>query len=377
MKNLKIYTDKKIFKNSRFKLAKMCAIGTIAVSLLSSCSSNVDNTVYNEVILEPNEHKIVQVVRNMNLWIGKNEKIGIIAPSGYYIVDYDYDKTEDFEYQDFVYANKASVTIKNPNEFGIPVEKVDERTNNVYQPGEHVVADIQRNINLWVGKNETKHIVPPEGYKVLDYDYDKNEDFEFETYMYVNEVPVKVNDVNNYGTPIEKITTNKSTIYQIGKHVIVDIKRNINLWIGKDEIKQITAPKGYKIVDYDYDKTDNFEFETIVYENIVPVEVKNKDQLGTPLGEVAEVQNTNSFDAGQHILVEIDRSLNMWLGKNGKERLIDPKGYETIDYDYDKNEDFEFVTRVYSNTIPVITNSVNDFGVPNSDNKVYKKTLVK
>jgi hypothetical protein len=373
MKNIKLYSFKKFFSNSKGKLIKTLMATTMTVSLLAGCSNNIDPKISEEVICQPGEHKIVQIDRNLYLFLGKNEKMGLTAPNGYYIVDYDYDITDSFEFQDFVYANRVPVTITNPNEYGIPVDPIEERKDNIYQPGEHVIADVQRSMNLWMGKNEMKELVPPVGYKVLDYDYDKTDSFEFQTYLYVNEVPVKVDNINNYGTPVEKVETEELERYEVGQHVVVDIRRNMNLWIGKDELKQITAPAGYKIVDYDYDKTDSFEFETIVYENIVPVDVQNKNELGTPLVEVLESSDSTYFDVGQHILVEIDRSLNMWIGKNGKERIIDPDGYETIDYDYDKNEDFEFVTRVYSNIVPVTVDSVNNFGTP-SDVKVYQKT---
>lgn len=377
MKNLKIYSNKEVFNKTKFKLAKECLIGLVVLSMLSGCTNGFDYGTYDEVICQPNEHKIAKINRNISLLFGKNGKTGLTAPDGYYIVDYDYDKTSGFEYEDFVYANNVPVLIKNPNNFGTPTEEIIKRVDNIYQPGEHVIVNIKRNYNLLIGKDGSKQIVAPDGYKVLDYDYDKNLDFEFETYMYVNEVAVKVDNVNNYGTPIEKIVANTSTRYEIGEHVVVDINRDLNLWIGKDEIKQIVAPIGYKIVDYDYDKNVYFEFETIIYENIVPVEAKDANKFGTALVLIPEFSNSNNFDIGQHILVEINRNFNALLGKNGKERLIDPNGYTTIDYDYDKNEYFEFVTRVYSNIEPVTTDSLNEFGAPTSDIKVYQKTIGK
>ncbi len=44
-----------------------------------------------------------------------------------------------------------------------------------------------------------------------------------------------------------------------------------------------------------------------------------------------------------------------------------PLGYEVLDYDYDKNDDFEFETFVYVNTEAVIVSDPDDFG------KVYMK----
>ena len=38
----------------------------------------------------------------------------------------------------------------------------------------------------------------PDGYDVIDYDYDKNKYYEFETYVYVNNSDVCVDDVNDF-----------------------------------------------------------------------------------------------------------------------------------------------------------------------------------
>lgn len=69
-------------------------------------------------------------------------------------------------------------------------------------------------------------------------------------------------------------------VYSTGTHEVISVDRSIDLLWGKDGLYGLKVPDGYKIVDYDYDKTIGFEFETYVYVNDSDVEVQNEDDFG-------------------------------------------------------------------------------------------------
>lgn len=337
--------------------------------IFSGCGKSVNNSNdgFKETIKESEEHLILKVDRNFDLWYGSEGKFGIVAPRGYIVSDYDYDYNGDFEYYDYVFVNKEPIKISNPNNIGIPVDNNSKEKIGAgeYKVGEHTIVEIDRSLNLLFGKNnETILLNAPKGYEVIDYDYDKTEDFEFENITYVNNVDVKVSDFNDFGVPIEDytLTDYSDGYYDVGEHKLVTVNRNFNMLWGKNELKHIAAPMGYKIVDYDYDKTDDFEFETITYENIVPVIAKDKE-FGYPVEKIEINQNLyNEYDIGEHVLAKINRNINIGFGFEGTEELVAPEGYEILDYDYDKNEDFEFETFVYVNNKKVKVENKDDFG---------------
>ena len=46
------------------------------------------------------------------------------------------------------------------------------------------------------------------------------------------------------------------------------LNRNLNLLIGKVELKEAPEKNDYYLIDYDYDNNEYFEFETCVYKKI-------------------------------------------------------------------------------------------------------------
>ena len=351
----------KIYKKSWGNLL----VATLTLSTLQACGSSyyLDTPDSQKVVYEEGTHLLLEVDRNFSVF-GKNGKYGLTAPDGYVITDYDYDKWDDFEFNDYVYINDEEVYVTNANKAGSPVNPGEE--SDVYKPGEHVIVDIDRSLNPFFGKNDTSFaLTAPAGYDILDYDYDKTDSFDFENITYVNNTDVTLTNINEFGTPVNEIEVpdHKDGNYDIGEHKLVVLKRNLNMFWGKNEKMQITAPSGYKVVDYDYDKTDDFEFETITYENIVPVHVEDADTFGSPLERLEEeVIEGKIYKPGQHVLVHIDRSLEFFYGFNGTRELTAPEGYTLLDYDYDKTDDFEFETYVYVNNVDVYVENVNDFG---------------
>ena len=105
-----------------------------------------------------------------------------------------------------VYKNIVPVVVENENEIGVPVSPVEEDTHSdgIYDEGEHVLVDIDRNLNFLTGYSGTKEVTSPDGYEVLDYDYDKNDDFEFDTIVYSNDERVSVSDSNDFGKVLKK-----------------------------------------------------------------------------------------------------------------------------------------------------------------------------
>lgn len=354
---------------------------TVALTACGSNSriSNKDNNINNnEKVYSVGEHMLLGVDRVSSL-VGKSGRYGLTAPDGYVVIDYDYDKTDYFEFNDYVYKNKQEVIVDDFNDFGVPSSNYVIDDDGIYEPGSHVIVDIERKINLSFGKNDEKiTLTAPEGYDVLDYDYDKTDTFEFENITYVNKDSVYVDNVNDFGTVVgNDVVNNKTSNYfEIGEHKIVEINRNCNPLLGKNEMKQLIAPDGYRIIDYDYDKTDYFEFETITYENIVPVIVDKENDFGIPDNFNLELINENGeYDVGQHVLVKIDRSFDCWIGYNDTRELTSPDGYDLLDYDYDKNDRFEFETYVYVNNEKVSVTDSNDFGtvINNNTSKKLKR----
>lgn len=340
-------------------------VATLTLSTLQACGSSYtyESEDSSAVVYEAGTHSLLEVDRNFSVF-GKSGKYGLTAPDGYRISDYDYDKWDDFEFNDYVYVNDEDVRVTNPDKPGTPVNKSEE--SDTYKPGEHVIVDIERSFNPFYGKDDTSFaLTAPAGYDILDYDYDKTDIHDFENITYVNNTEITLDDKNEFGTPVDDIVvpSHKDGNYDIGEHKFVVLTRNLNIFWGKNEKKQIIAPPGYRIIDYDYDKTDTMEFETVTYENIVPVHVDDENTFGVSIDPIEEeVIENNIYKPGQHVLVHIDRNFEFWYGFNGTRELSAPDGYTLLDYDYDKTDDFEFETYVYVNNVDVLVNDVNDFG---------------
>ncbi len=314
----------------------------------------------NNRVYEAGEHKLLEVKRSFGIW-GKDGLYGLVAPKGYRILEYDYDKTDYFHYDDYVYVNVEPVYVTDVDKPGT-LDSV--KNGDVLNPGEHVIVDIDKSFNP-IGKfGETFTLETKPGYTILDYDYDKTEYSEYENITYTNSVPVEVFDKDDYGIPVDELETktHEDGYYDVGEHLIVEIRRVLNPFWGKDEMVSITAPVGYSIVDYDYDKTDFSEYETITYKNVVPV-YADENKIGIPVVEVSEPNHEyGDYEAGEHVLVRIDKAFNMWVGYNQTRELSAPEGYDILDYDYDKNDLSEYETYVYVNNTKVNVSNVNEFG---------------
>ena len=325
---------------------------------------------------ETGAHMVLDVQRKV-VPISSSKQIGLESPEGYKIVDFDYDRWSGFEFYDYVYQNDQEVYVDDNNTVGVPTKVSQD--SDVVLPGEHVIAKIDKKFALFGQEDITFALEAPLGYTVLDYDYDKTTALEFENITYTNSVPVTYTNIDEFGNPVDDISLNnhEDGIYGIGEHKIVQIIKKANPWWGKDEMKQIVAPKGYKIVDYDYDKSDYSEYETITYENIVPVIAKDKDTFGEPLEDVKEVQEgIGEYEPYTHVLVRIDRNMHFGIGDNDSRQLLTPDGYELLDYDYDINDDFEFETYVYVNNKRIYLEDTTNFGTVMEEEQIKKKTLV-
>ena len=354
----------------KFKSILLSGVLASQVLPLAGCGNQNSDEGYTPTEYAVGEHHLIDVGCSFNMLPGKNGMYGLTAPDGYVVTDYDYDKTDYFQYDDYVYENVVPVTVKNPNNIGTPLEDTKEH-DNTYEAGEHVLVDIDRSFNFSIGKDaQVFHLSAPTGYSILDYDYDKTDAFEFENITFVNNQEVKVDDVNQFGKPVESVDEkDTSNTYDVGEDMMVVIHRGFNPLFGKDEMKEVESIPGYKVIDYDYDKTDFFEFETIVYQNIVPVIVSDDREIGEPLEEVKEsAYSDGCYETGEHVLVDINRNVNVLTGDDGTKEIISSEGYSVLDYDYDKNDSFEFETFVYVNNQPVEVQNSNDFG------KVYQKT---
>ncbi len=303
---------------------------------LTACSPDKTQTS-GEIHYNIGEHKLIEVDLGIDWPFGKDGLYGLEAPKGYRVVDFDYDFLEDStSYSDYFYENTSEVTTDNSNSFGLPINDIEDK-DNLYEAGEHSIVSIDRGINLLGSFGFTKDLEPPVGYKIVDYDYDVTNGFDFENITYQNNTLVEVEDFDNFGKPINNTVNNNKDYYDVGEHTIVMLNRNMNPFFGKDESKTIYAPVGYEIIDYDYDKLSFSEYETTLYKNNVPVS-KVKDNFGTPLEEAKEIDEA---------LVEINREPNILLGKVTLKEASEKEDYYLIDYDYDKNPYFEFETHVY------------------------------
>ena len=317
----------------------------LCITPTTACSNNkssnyieeTENKQISNITYDKGKHNLIEVKRSISFF-GKDGKFRLKAPKGYTVLDYDYDYSPSFEYDDYFYTNIDEVTCSDSNNFGTP--KNIEEEKDICDVGNHAIIDIKRNFTIFGRFNYKEDLTAPDGYEIVDYDYDSSDDFEFESITYRNNKKVKLTDENNFGEVVEKeIKKDKKdkNYYDVGEHYLVELTRNISLLFGKNETMTITAPKGYEILDYDYDKLEDTEYETILYRNIVPVtKVENN------FGEVLE--DTNYIDEAE---VVIDRNLNMLVGFNKLQQVKEKEGYNLIDYDYDKTEDFEFETYVY------------------------------
>ena len=303
---------------------------------LTACSPDKTQTS-GEIHYNIGEHKLIEVDFGIDWPIGKNGLYGLEAPKGYRVVDFDYDFLEDFtSYSDYFYENTSEVTTNNSNSFGQPVNDIEDN-DNLYEAGEHSIVSIDRGINPFGSFGFTKDLEAPAGYDIVDYDYDATNGLDFENITYQNNTLVEVDNFDNFGKPIDEVVKDEKDFYDVGEHTIVMLNRYKNPFFGKDESKTIYAPVGYEIIDYDYDKLNLSEYETILYRNNVPVS-KVKNNFGTPLEETKEIDEA---------LVEINRETNILLGKVTLKEASEKEDYYLIDYDYDKNKYFEFETHVY------------------------------
>ena len=155
----------------------------------------------------PGEHKIVSMNRSLNFY-GTSGTKNIPVPSGYRLAKYDYDKIEGFIFEAILYENVVPVT-KEENEFGEPLEKIDENDHkdNIYEIGEHVIIKIDREINIvspmfFSGTTFEAPSVP--GYELIDYGHDRSDFLEFQVFVYVNNKRVVTSDIDSFGEVLEK-----------------------------------------------------------------------------------------------------------------------------------------------------------------------------
>ncbi len=96
---------------------------------MTGCASDCANMVY-----EPYAYQIVSVSRNLSPFWGKNEMKMLENIPRYKIIDYDYDKSNYLEFETITYEK---------------CEDLGEVTSDVYLPGQHVLASINRNLILF------------------------------------------------------------------------------------------------------------------------------------------------------------------------------------------------------------------------------------
>ena len=353
------------------RLNSLLLSGVVCFSIvpMSGC---VKNSKEDEHVYSTGTHKVISVDRSIDLLWGKDGLYGLKVPDGYKIVDYDYDKTIGFEFEDYLFENDEEVVTSSPDKIGKPTsDNKNLENSNIYKPGEHVITSINRCYNPFLGKGDTKfHLSAPTGYKILNYDYDysfmgKSSFFNFENITYVNTCEVLVDDINSFGSPVNAISNdknigdNKCDAYQ---DIVVVLNRNVEL-LGKDGMRQLKNVPGYKIIDYDYDKTGVLSFETIVYQNTVPVSIDKDDDFGTLLEDGKTSDHEDSiYKSGEHVLVDINKDISLLIGYDGSKECSVPDGYTLLDYDYEKNSVTEFETYVYVNDNDVEVQNEDDFG---------------
>ena len=243
-----------------------------------------------------------------------------------------------------------------------------------YNIGEHKLIEVDFGIDWPIGKNGLYGLEAPKGYRVVDFDYDFLEDStSYSDYFYENTSEVTTNNSNSFGQPVNDIKDNDN-LYEAGEHSIVSIDRDINLLGSLGFTKDIEAPVGYEIVDYDYDVTNGLDFENITYQNKELVEVNDFDNFGTPI-DSTEKDDKDYYDIGEHTIVTLNRSINPFFGKDESKTIEAPEGYEIIDYDYDKLPSTEYETILYRNNVPV-TKVINDFGTPLEEVREKDEALV-
>ena len=349
----------------------MAMTGLSFVLAMSGCSQKNSDYGYSETVYDVGEHYVAKIDRQLAFW-GKNGNYSLKAPDGYRIVDYDYDYGDSsFEFHDYVFVNDEPVVVKNPNNLGVLVEEnVSRKDSKEYGVYEHVIASIDKNLSLFLSgkRNQVFHLTAPEGYTILDYDYDKTKNCTFETITYANTQTVIVDLDSEFGEVKEKVDSdNLDGMLDVGQDKMVVINREMNLFFGEKGKKTLKNIPGYKIIDYDYDKNSAYEFETVVYENVVPV-LKPDSTIKFESVDITENHfQPGLYDAYEHVLVQIDRNCTWNFGKDTTKELVAPEGYMLLDYDYDKNGNFEFETFVFTNTEEVMVEDSQSFG------KVYTK----
>lgn len=365
------------WKHRILRVVPLFLAGIMASSFLSSdknklpeLDSEIINTVY-----DTGAHVVLKVER-LGARLRTNQRFALENINGYRIIDFDYDRYGGSQFHDTVYANDREMCVSVADNFGKPT--TDEEKNDL-DAFKHVIVDISRASSL-CGKDSVSFALDaPVGYDVIDYDYDNTRISEYETITYRNNVEVTCEDRDDFGNPVGEVIVNEHSdgCYDVGEHRIVTIKKEVNPWYENEEMKQVIAPKGYRIIDYDYDKSNFSGHETIVYENVVPVYCVYKSQFGTPINPVNDnLDCISEYEPFTHVLVKIVRNQNKKSLYSGTREFVAPDGYELLDYDYDINEDFEFETYVYINNKKIYLDDTTNFGSVLGQDSVKKKILV-
>ena len=186
----------------------------------------------------------------------------------------DYDKYESLNFETITYVNECDVKFSNKDDFGEPNMICDDVSRGYYEVREHKIVTITRNFGLF-GKNDTWSIVAPHGYRVIDYEYDKNKALEYETIVYENIVAVsKVK-----GVSLVDVFIDSSLEYEPFQHVLVKVERGFGGY-GFDGTFELQEVDGYEILDYDYDVSNSIQFQTYVYANKEKVSVTDVNYFG-------------------------------------------------------------------------------------------------
>lgn len=216
-----------------------------------------------------------------------------------------------------------------------------------YQVGEHNLIETNKNITSLKPKSFKKDLNSPPGYKVVDYDYEKNIAYYIENILYKNTKIIDTESINEFGTPKTQNQNDKNNIYAPHKHQIVEYNVKFELHTKKHQLKVLTAPEGYEITKYNYEKNNEIVSEIILYENTVPVEKDKENDFGKPLVEITK--NNDYIEVKDQKLAVININKNL-IFKNRKKKLTTPPNYKIIDYDYNRTFDEEVETILYENS---------------------------
>lgn len=162
--------------SKKFKSLALAGLLSLCIIPVNGCSSKNSNEGYEPTEYAEGEHQIVSVEKRFDPFLGKNGTYGLEAPEWYKITDYDYDKTDSFEFVNITYVNNQQVKVNDINQFGEVVDKVEsKKQGNTYDVGTDFMVVLNRNFNPFFGKDEMKEVPNIPGYVVVDYDYDKTD----------------------------------------------------------------------------------------------------------------------------------------------------------------------------------------------------------